>query len=422
MENVALQSQLQAVSLGASMAQRRIENQRLQKQIQMQVGEQLLRERQFELQEKIQNRALAESLREQEAMITDFPLFNEYTQQVTDFLNSPDPQGKIPTPPAFKSKTYQQEANRAIQGMDQYSNRAQMMKAAENARIKANKLDSLFMDEAMSFDAFKRNPETGMILRGPDGIPLVDEKLLSERKAEQRKMAEERLKVIQGGGVGEIKVTNAVKDLATQGILDINDETEVAKAALAIRSGKGVPATVLSATKSADDAVVQLDQAMERVQAFNQKYGKNAFNEYVGPIDAPVFRAEGKYKGLTTAEKEEARKIQQKIAGVVMNYRKGLFGATLTPTETKSMDSYIGTPEGNDYLLLIGGFSENLKSGLKNTSTVFRFEPSLPFEYKKRYAPEIFVREEVVQPVQRQTTQPGATNRVGRFTIEIEGQ
>ena len=142
MENVALQNQLQAISLGASMAQRRIENQRIQQHLQMQAGEQLMRQRQYELQSRIQENALSQSLREQEAMNTEFDAFNQFNQQVADFLNNPDPQGKIPQAPTFKSKTYQQEAFKAIQGLDQYSNRAQMMKAAENARLKANKLDS----------------------------------------------------------------------------------------------------------------------------------------------------------------------------------------------------------------------------------------------------------------------------------------
>lgn len=422
MENVALQSQLQAVSLGASMAQRRIENQRLQQQLQMQVGEQVMRQRQYELQNKIQETALAQSLREQEAMNTEFDQFNQFNQQVTDFLNNPDPQGKIPTPPAFKSKTYQQEANRAIQGMDQYSVRSQMVKAADYARAKADRVDAQLMNEAAKYDAFKVNPETGMPMRGPDGVPMIDYQVLTARKAKERELSEQRTDMLTRGGVGNVKIQNAVKDLATQGIIDLGNEVEVAEAASLIRAGAKVPAKTATSIMAADNAVVQLDNAMKRVESFNQKYGPNAFNEYVGPLDAPVFRAEGKYKGLAEEDKKEARLIQQQIAKVVQDYRKDVFGATLTVNEERNMNDVVGTAGGNDYLLLINGFADNLKRGLGNQVRTLKLYPDLSPDIKKRYAPEIFVREEVVQPVQRQTTQPGATNRVGRFTIEIEGQ
>ena len=169
---------------------------------------------------------------------------------------------------------------------------------------------------------------------------------------------------------------------------------------------------------AADNAVVQLGDAMKRVESFNQKYGPKAFDEFVGPVDAPIFRAVGKYKGLPEADKKEARLIQQQIAKVVQDYRKDVFGATLTKNEQENMDQVVGTTGGNDYLVLTQGFAENLQRGLNNQVKTFRLYPDLPPDIKRRYAPEIFVRETSVQP----PAQPAATNRVGRFTIEIEGQ
>ena len=212
------------------MAQRRIENQRLQQQLQMQVGEQVMRQRQYELQSKVQENALAQSLREQESMNTEFDTFNQFNQQVADFLNNPDPQGKIPTPPAFKSKTYQQEANRAIQGMDQYSVRSQMVKAADYARSKADRADAQLMNEAAKYDAFKVNPETGMPLRGQDGIPIIDYQALTTKKNEERDLNKRRTEALLAGGVGNININNAVKDLATQGLVDLEDAEDVSQA------------------------------------------------------------------------------------------------------------------------------------------------------------------------------------------------
>lgn len=416
MENVALQNQLQAISLGASMAQRRIENQRIQQQLQMQAGEQLMRQRQIELQSRIQENALAQSLREQEAMNTEFDAFNQFNQQVADFLNNPDPQGKIPQAPTFKSKTYQQEAFKAIQGLDQYSARARAMKAADNARIQADKFDAEVMQDAVKYGAFKTDPETGFPMRAPNGVPMIDYQVLNAKKAEDRDLAKRRTESLLAGGVGNTKIQNAISDLAKQGILDPADEASVAEASSIIRAGAKVPAKTQSSVMAADNAVVQLDTAMKRVEAFNQKYGSNAFNEYVGPLDAPVFRAEGKYKGLTAEDKKEARLIQQQIAKVVQDYRKDVFGATLTANEEKNMNDVVGTAAGNDYLLLIKGFSDNLKSGLGNQVKVLRYYPDLPADIKKRYAPGAFVSETVVQPVATPAT--GAAPRRLRFDAQ----
>lgn len=406
MENVALQNQLQAISLGASMAQRRIENQRIQQQLQMQAGEQLMRQRSQELQMRAQENALSQSLKEQEAMNTEFDAFNQFNQQVADFLNNPDPQGKIPQAPVFKSKTYQQEAFKAVQGLDQYSARARAMKAADSARLQADRFDAELMSDAVKLGAFQIDPETGFPKRGPNGVPLIDFQSLQAKREEDRKLARQKTEALLAGGVGNTKIQNAVRDMATQGIIDLEDAGAVAEASNVVRAGAKVPAKTQTSILAADNAVMQLDSAMKRVEQFNQKYGTNAFNEYVGPIDAPTFRAEGKYKGLTTDEKKEARLIQQQIAKVVQDYRKDVFGATLTVNEEKNMNDVVGTAGQNDYLALTKGFADNLKSALSNQVKTFRYYPDLPADLKKRHAPEVFVRETVTAPAPAATNQP----------------
>jgi hypothetical protein len=411
MENVALQNQLQAISLGASLAQRAIENRRIQQQMAVQAGEQLMRQRSQELQMRVQENALAQSLKEQEAMNTEFDAFNLFNQQVADFLNNPDPQGKIPQAPVFKSKTYQQEAFRAIQGLDQYSARARAMKAADSARIQADKFDADLIADAVKYGAFQIDPETGFPKRGPNGVPIIDIQALRTKQEEDRTMRRRKDEALLAGGVSNTKIQNAIDSLAKQGLVDMADQEAVAEASNIIRTGAKVPSKTLSSMTAADNAAMQMDSALQRISQFNQKYGDNAFNEYVGPIDAPVFRLRGKYSGLSGEEQKEARLIQQQIAKVIQDYRKDVFGATLTANEERNMNDVVGTARGNDYVLLSKGFSDTLKSALTNQSKTYRYYPDVPSALKRRYSPEIFVSETVVRP----PAQPAPS---GGFKIE----
>ena len=193
------------------------------------------------------------------------------------------------------------------------------------------------------------------------------------------------------GGVVEQRTQKNIADLIDEGILDPNNKVDVANASRAIRSNLKTPQKIIDSVTASDSATNQLDNALQKIQAFDAKYGANAFSQYVGPVDEPLFRAEGKFKGLTSAEKQTARTIQQQIAQVVQNYRRGVFGQTLNPNEQKDMDSVVGTARGNDYVVLVGGFNDNLKSGLKRTISNYKFNADIPIDIKRTHAPEIFV-------------------------------
>jgi hypothetical protein len=248
---------------------------------------------------------------------------------------------------------------------------------------------------------------------------LIDFNTLNTKREKELKMKEaiDQQRLI--GGITETGVQNSLKSLSGIGLLDETNTQDVAEAYSILKNKTKVPAVTAKSIASADEAVVQLSDALSKIESFNQKYGANAFDEYVGPIDNPVFKATGKFKGLTTQEQQDARLIQQKVAKVVQDYRKDIFGATLTPNEQQNMDNVVGTAGGRDYVLLTRGFYDNLKQSLNNQMKEYRLYTDIPVTIKKRYAPEVFVgAAEVVEPA----ATPAGSNRVGRFTIEVEGQ
>lgn len=79
---------LQAFQLGASLYDRAQTQKRMMEQMQMQTADQLMRQRQYDLQNKIQSNAYAQALEEQTNQAAEYDTFQTFNQKVADFLNS----------------------------------------------------------------------------------------------------------------------------------------------------------------------------------------------------------------------------------------------------------------------------------------------------------------------------------------------
>jgi hypothetical protein len=413
---------LEAFQLGASLYDRAQTQKRMTEQLQLQTAQQLMQQRSADLQGKIQQNAFGQALKEQEAQDREFGAFQKYNEDIADYLNDPEKYSVIPTVPRFESKVYNQNATQASRGLSQFSNRAIAAKTLESVKNIADQADIQILTQAAKLGAFQLN-EDGTSKRNERGVPLVDFKKLQEMQTQAAgiellqkesvtgsKFTKESLSdalskgtVTQSqydkylpfaraeGGIGEQRTQKNIQDLAAEGLLNMNNPDEVANASRAVRLNIKTPAKVIDSITASDKAIFQLDNAIDKINQFDARYGKGAFNEYVGPIDSPLFKATSKFKGLTSAEKQTARTIQQQIGMVIQDYRKGVFGATLTSNEQKNMDSIVGTTGGNDYVLLTSGFNENLKRGIGKSITNNRYNADIPLDLKKTYAPEIFV-------------------------------
>ena len=413
---------LEAFQIGASLYDRAQTQKRMMEQLQLQTAQQLMQQRSSDLQNKIQQNSFGQALKEQDAQDREFGTFQKYNEDVADYLNDPEKYSVIPTVPRFESKVYNQNATQASRGLSQFSNRAIAAKTLESVKNIADQADIQILTQAAKLGAFQLN-EDGTSKRNERGVPLVDFKKLQEMQTQAAgiellqkesvtgsKFTRESLSdalskgtVTQSqydkylpfaraeGGIGEQRTQKNIQDLATEGLLNMNNPAEVANASRAVRLNIKTPAKVIDSITASDKAIFQLDNAIDKINQFDARYGKGAFNEYVGPIDSPLFKATAKFKGLTSAEKQTARAIQQQIGMVIQDYRKGVFGATLTTNEQNNMDSIAGTTGGNDYVLLTSGFNENLKRGIGKSITNNKYNADIPLELKKTYAPDIFV-------------------------------
>ena len=129
--NVGLENQLQAIQLGASLYDRAQTQKRMMEQLQVQTAESLLQRQGMELQNKIRDISLADTIEERQAQVDEFKTFSTLGKQVSDYLNNPKPDAVFPVVPAFKSKTYRAEADKMLNNLEKYSVRAELLKTQE---------------------------------------------------------------------------------------------------------------------------------------------------------------------------------------------------------------------------------------------------------------------------------------------------
>jgi len=167
---------LQAFQLGASLFDRAQTQQRMMEQLQVQTAESLLQRQGMELQNKIRSNAFAQALDEQSAQNSEYDAFQTFNNQVSDFLNNATAGAAMPAAPRFRSKVFNQEAMKAISGLEQYSVRAEHVKAQQRLAAAAMSQQTALINNAMKYGAVSVDPETG--------APKIDINLANQRATE----------------------------------------------------------------------------------------------------------------------------------------------------------------------------------------------------------------------------------------------
>jgi hypothetical protein len=108
---------------------------------------------------------LADAIGEQKAQVEEFNAFSDLSKQVGDYLDNPTPDSKFPLIPAFKSKQYRVEADRMLNNLEKYSQRAMLLKARDNAANSAASKQAQLLNKAA---------EIGAVVLDQNGNPQID--------------------------------------------------------------------------------------------------------------------------------------------------------------------------------------------------------------------------------------------------------
>ena len=198
--NVGLENQLQAIQLGASLYDRAQTQKRMMEQLQVQTAQQVMQQKQADLQNKIQSNAYAQALQEQEAQVNEFDAFQTFNNDVSNFLNSQEVGAKMPAVPRFKSKTFNQEAIKAIGGLEQYSARAELIKQQAKTAAFTDQLEASRIADARKYNALTRTPE---------GKYIIDDALITKKRGEEELLGK-AAKISSVAGLGSEEAIKAL--------------------------------------------------------------------------------------------------------------------------------------------------------------------------------------------------------------------
>ena len=226
---------LQAFQLGASLFDRAQTQKRMMEQFQQQTAESVLQRQGLELQNKIRDITLADTIEERQAQVDEFKTFSDLGKQVGSYLDNPESTAKFPVIPAFKSKQYRIEADKMLNNLEKYSARAKLLKATSRAEAQADAIAASTLNKAIELGAIKRDANGKLDV----DVPLLNQRAEEQRKANIAKTTAQTTSILTNLDLSRDKLKALIANNAS--------DAEIAKAKLEVQ-------------KSFNEARIQLDR------------------------------------------------------------------------------------------------------------------------------------------------------------------
>jgi hypothetical protein len=395
---------LKAFELGASLFDRAQTQARMMEQMQMNAAQQVMQQRQYDLQNKIQSNAYAQALAEQEFQAAEYDTFQRFNEEVGAYFNDPELKSPMPALPRFKSKVFNQEATRVYQGLQQYSPRAKIIKARE--QFEKTRADMISEMQNRGIDVF--DPQTGQVNEEVYRTNLsVVRKDMEERKAIKdlgTEMSEEvflldktiplqeRIKTarvnVEARRAGRINPSDSMKmTIANDAVDDWQELFGPADGRTASRIKNSVMQNDWKWPDGDDARQISGDQITARgssrlvdeLNKFEQTYGKGKIQNYVGIIDGKLGDISRRLKESKTDEEKDAYELLQRFNTVFNEEAFATSGKAVTQPETVRLKAAIGDIRSKNFVNDVNNFAkfsaENLWSTIDDFKTKRKISP-----------------------------------------------
>jgi hypothetical protein len=395
---------LKAFELGASLYDRAQTQKRMMEQMQMNAAQQVMQQRQYDLQNKIQSNAYAQALAEQEAQAAEYDTFQKFNEEVGTYFNDPELKSPMPALPRFRSKVFNQEATRAYQGLQQYSPRAKIIKARE--QFEKTRADTIKEMQDQNIDVF--NPQTGEVNEEvyQKNAPAIRQQM-SERKIIKdlgTEMSEEvfqmdktipldqRIKtgrtIVEARRAGRINPSDSMKmTIANDAVDDWQELFGPADGRTASRIKNSVMQSDWKWPEGEDARQIRGDQntargssrLVDELNKFEQTYGKGKIQNYVGIIDGKFGEISRRLKESKTDEEKDAYELLQRFNTVFNEEAFATSGKAVTQPETVRLKAAIGDIRSKNFVNDVNNFAkfsaENLWSTIDDFKTKRKISP-----------------------------------------------
>jgi hypothetical protein len=395
---------LKAFELGASLYDRAQTQKRMMEQMQMNAAQQVMQQRQYDLQNKIQSNAYAQALAEQEFQAAEYDTFQKFNEEVGTYFNDPELKSPMPALPRFRSKVFNQEATRAYQGLQQYSPRAKIIKARE--QFEKTRADTIKEMQDQNIDVF--NPQTGEVNEEvyQKNAPAIRQQM-SERKIIKdlgTEMSEEvfqmdktipldqRIKtgrtIVEARRAGRINPSDSMKmTIANDAVDDWQELFGPADGRTASRIKNSVMQSDWKWPEGDDARQIRGDQntargssrLVDELNKFEQTYGKGKIQNYVGIIDGKFGEISRRLKESKTDEEKDAYELLQRFNTVFNEEAFATSGKAVTQPETVRLKAAIGDIRSKNFVNDVNNFAkfsaENLWSTIDDFKTKRKISP-----------------------------------------------
>ena len=395
---------LQAFQLGANLYDRAQTQQRMMEQLQVQTADQIMRQRQADLQNKIQSNAYAQALAEQEAQSAEYDTFQKFNEEVGTYFNDPELKSPMPALPRFRSKVFNQQATQAYQGLQQYSPRAKIIKAREQFdKLRANSIEAM---QNQGIDVF--DPQTGQVNEEvyQKNLPIIREQIkekeitgkltpdvftqfsllektiplqerikkaqdtVDQRKIEQLSPSERAKMRLSERAVSEYESLFGKPDQTTKDIIESN----------ALSNKWNWPDGKAEARISGDETIASISgDLVKNLDTFEKNYGPKTMQKYVGIIDGRVSDIEKKLAGARNQEERDAYALLQRFQNT---FNKSAFeqsGKAVTLPEMQRLVAALGNIKSNNFANDVRNFAkmsaEDLYKTIRSSKDQYRIRP-----------------------------------------------
>jgi len=390
---------LEAFELGASLYDRAQTQKRMMEQLQVQTAQQVMQQRQSDLQNKIQSNAYAQALSEQEAQVSEFDTFQTFNNDVSNFLNSQEVGAKMPAMPRFKSKTFNQEAIKAISGLEQYSARAELIKQQAKTAAFTDQLEATRIADARRYNALTRTPEgkyiiddalvtkkrleeeqlgksskLGSIARlGTQAVQsLIDTGQIPQEIAAQSLLAAESFEKSKTGAVGKntdlfIEAAKAKAKASGQELTPVK-EAELRQTFIG-GGGRLKALEPKTATKIEDEFAVMetIDSLQDGIAEFEKQYPGKKFTDFLGAIPSTEIKIRSLIQTEKDPMKQDALGLLADFMGVVNRTARTTSGLNVTESEGKRIAQEIGGSFDKNSIIKLDQFRKRIERSARGT-------------------------------------------------------
>jgi hypothetical protein len=394
--NMAVENQLQAVQLGASLYDRAQTQKRMMEQFQLQLADQAMRKGQAELQNKMQLNAYNQTLDEQSKLTNDYGNMQTNLQMRDEFFRNP--KAEFPKFLPVQSKSNQNVMFQVSQQLDNYAPRARLQKslqAIENRQLS----DVADIQELFNVKAVTPEGSIDQVVFDQYMPKLLEARKLKDYSQDVRAaftQTDKALPFDQRIGDAIAKAKERAKS-STERTQERNADLAVIEYTTAfgkpdeqtdafIRNnaltGKWKPPEGTDQKRIRGDETISNSASMlaDQLEKFEKNFGQGTIQKYVGLIDGKVEELKRKISSAKTEQEKQAYALLQRFQSNFNTVAFEKSGKAVTSQEMERLKAALGNVQSNNFADDVRNFAslaaEDYYGTIRSFKDQYRITPS----------------------------------------------